>query len=208
MRMARQSRPNAKGGRPRIIDEPCPAAPGQTYAEAILDLVRAGNPLDVAARASGISTRTLMYWRADGREGGDPRYVQFLHDCETAEAASIARLVLALREAVIGDPYEITRTVTKHVRDEHGRITPVVETTTTRGVRRYPRTAEWLLQRRAPEFFGASAAIASPPGPAEDVPAEVVEAASRQWQAYLQGVDDGAAERRVGQLESTDGPSV
>lgn len=206
--MARQTRPDAggarnKGGRPRLIDQPCPASPGQTYAEAIIECVRLGVPLSVAARSSGIGVDTLGDWRARGRgtssrDDPDGRFARFVRDCDAAEAESVATLVLALREAVIGDPYEIVRTVTKQVRDEDGTIRPLVEQTVTRGTKRYPRTAEWLLQRRAPEFFGAQAAGQLPaPGPAggEVPPEEAQVAAQRQWDAYLQGIRDGEANR-------------
>jgi hypothetical protein len=204
--MARQSRPKPKpepgrNGRPRLIDQPCPAAPGQTYSEAIIEMVRLGVPLVYAARSSGISQDTLMEWKARGRgtdkrDDPDGRFALFARDIDTAEAESIARLALALREAVTGDPYEVVRTVTKHVRDEQGRIVPVTEQTITRGTKRYPRTAEWLLQRRAPEYFAAQAKDQLPAA-GEPTGDEVQAAALRQWDAYLQGVRDGEGASRA-----------
>jgi hypothetical protein len=218
--MARQSRPKPdgpprnKGGRPRLIDQPCPAAPGQTYAEAIIELVRLGNPLVYAARSSGISEDTLGEWKARGRgtdkrDDPDGRFAQFARDVDMAEAASVVRLVLALREAVTGDPYEVTRTVTKHVRDQDGRIVPVTEQTVTRGVRRYPRTAEWLLARRAPEFFGPRMALEpSESDIGDDVPAEVIAAAQREVAAYIAGVEDGSAVSRARDVPSAGAETV
>lgn len=204
--MARQSRPKPdgernRGGRPRLIDQPCPRAPGQTYAEAVIDLVKLGVPLVYAARSSGISEDTLDEWKARGRgtdkrDDPDGRFARFARDIDAAEAESIARLVLVLREVVTGDPYEVTRTVTKHVRDENGRIVPVTEQTVTRGTKRYPRTAEWLLQRRAPEYFAAQAKDQLPPAGEPSVD-EVQAAALRQWEAYLQGARDGEAASRA-----------
>lgn len=197
--MARQSRPKGepgKPGRPRLIDQPCPVAPGKTYAESIIDFVRLGVPLAVAARSSGIAEDTFNEWRARGRgthvrDDPDGRFARFAQDVDIAEAESVARLVLALREAVVGDPYTVTRTVTKMVRDEGGRLVPATETTRTEGVKRYPRTAEWLLQRRAPEYFGVKAAEQPAPGlPDPNGGDEADDAFQAAWDAYQKGRRD------------------
>lgn len=163
--MARQSA-GRQIGRPRLIDAPCPGHAGQTYAEVIIKWIRDGAPLRLAAQAAGISWETLRGWRADGRDGGDPRYVAFLAQCEQAEAEGAMELLTRLNIAGITDW----------------------------------RASLALLERRYNEDFGRHRVYrdepASPDLAVAGISAEVAEAAARQWQAYLAGVDDGASRAR------------
>lgn len=201
--MTRQSSPDQqpnRGGRPRLIDEPSRVDRSMTNSELILQYIRLGAPFAIASRAAGIGEQTFHEWRrrgtgTDRRDDPDGRFAKFAADVEQAESESVLRLVMALREAVTGDPYEVTTVRTKQVRDEDGRLVPVTEQTTTRGVKRYPRTAEWLLARRAPEYFGQQAAqlplATETVTPVDD---GAVAALERSWVAYQQGREDQAAD--------------
>ena len=70
-----------RGRRPLILDG--------AVRRQVLDSVRLGAYLWVAANAAGITERTLMYWLQKGREGIEP-YVQFFQEIE--QSLAFARL--------------------------------------------------------------------------------------------------------------------
>jgi hypothetical protein len=66
---------------------------------ALLDLVRAGLPLTIAARELGVGERTAFRWKAKGL-AGEPVYARFalgLVDAETERAHDVAELVAIAR---------------------------------------------------------------------------------------------------------------
>ncbi len=67
----------------------------------IIELVRDGNYVEVAARASGIAPSTLYEWKARGEEGGpgNERFVEFLESLTRAEAEAETAGVAAIRGA-------------------------------------------------------------------------------------------------------------
>lgn len=121
----------------------------------IAELVSAGNNVDTAAAAAGISEATFYDWMARGRaererlaagkrskpKASEEIYLQFLEAIEKARAEAEARLVLLIHKAA-----------------------------------QEPRTwqaAAWLLERRTPEKWGR------PWRPKEDNSAEVAGAILR-----------------------------
>jgi transposase-like protein len=65
----------------------------------IVDLVRAGNFLEVAATAVGIHPSTLHRWRALGRKQHRGRYKKFLQQIEKAQAECESRDVALVAKA-------------------------------------------------------------------------------------------------------------
>ena len=131
----------------------------------IAELVAAGNNVDTAAAAAGISEATFYGWMARGRAERDrlasskrakPKateemYLQFLEAVEKARAEAEARLVLLISKAA-----------------------------------QEPRTwqaAAWLLERRTPEKWGR------PWRPKEDNSADVAGAILKA----IQGMADGSS---------------
>lgn len=69
----------------------------------IVDLIRAGNYLDVAATAAGIHRTTLHRWVRLGREQKRGRYHRFLVSVEKAKAESESRDVALIAKAATDD---------------------------------------------------------------------------------------------------------
>src|SRR5579859_3222776 len=65
----------------------------------VVDLVRAGNYLEVAATAAGIHRSTLHRWLKHGRDQERGRYRRFLTAVEKAHAESEARDVALIAKA-------------------------------------------------------------------------------------------------------------
>jgi transposase len=69
----------------------------------IVDLIRAGNFLEVAATASGIHKSTLHRWLRHGRKQVRGRYRKFLTAVEKAQAESESRDVALIAKAASED---------------------------------------------------------------------------------------------------------
>jgi len=69
----------------------------------IVDLIRAGNYLEVAATAAGIHRTTLHRWVRLGREQKRGRYHRFLLSVEKAQAESESRDVALIAKAATDD---------------------------------------------------------------------------------------------------------
>lgn len=185
-------------GRPRLIDQPCPGMDGMTYGETVLDFIRLGAPLHLAAKAAGVGDSTLRSWREQGsRKRPDARYRAFLADCEKAEAESVIRSLADIRRAAAGDPYKITKTITKTVRGANGELVPVTETTTTEGVKREWQAAAWLSERRATADFGRHRVWKDAPPPGDTPPGEdeaTLEAAAAKLHESIEAYRLGRAD--------------
>lgn len=82
-----------RGGRPSKLTE--------ELRERIVSLVAAGNPLSVAAEASGVARSTLHAWlkRGEGTGRGDAPYRVFVAAVEQARAQAESDLVAQMRKA-------------------------------------------------------------------------------------------------------------
>src|SRR6267142_3601228 len=69
----------------------------------IVDLIRAGNYLEVAATAAGIHRSTLYRWLRHGREQKRGRYRMFLSQVEKAQAEAESRDVALIAKAASED---------------------------------------------------------------------------------------------------------
>lgn len=69
----------------------------------IIDLIRAGNYLEVAATAAGIHRTTLYRWMRHGRDQKRGRYRKFLSQVERAQAEAEARDVAIIAKAAPDD---------------------------------------------------------------------------------------------------------
>jgi transposase len=69
----------------------------------IIDLIRAGNYLEVAATAAGIHRSTLYRWMRHGRDQKRGRYRKFLSQVEKAQAEAEARDVAIIAKAAPDD---------------------------------------------------------------------------------------------------------
>lgn len=181
-------------GRPRLIDQPCPGIADPetghpTYSEAILDYIRLGAPLHLAAKAVGINDGTLRSWRAQGaKTRPDARYAAFLADCEKAEAESTIRALADIRRAAQGDVFRTTKTVTKTVRNAAGDLVPVVETTVTEGVTRAWTAAAWLCERRATPDFGRHRTWRDPNTPDPKAPTDPADRIVESVEQFLESL--------------------
>ncbi|KKN82039.1 hypothetical protein LCGC14_0313060 [marine sediment metagenome] len=112
----------------------------------IVQAVRDGNPLVVAAVHGGISYRTLDRWMLQGKEQTSGRFVTFVLDIARAEADAILTRVARISRAAEGGQV-LSRTTTTN---ERTGVTTVHET--------YSKgewaADAWLLERRFPAFFG------------------------------------------------------
>jgi transposase len=79
------------GGRPTSFDE--------QKAETIVELLRAGNYIDVAAAYAGISRATLYNWLRQGARHKTPELAQFAADVEQARAEAELRNVAIISNA-------------------------------------------------------------------------------------------------------------
>jgi len=68
-----------------------------------VDLIRAGNYLEVAATAAGIHRSTLYRWMRHGRDQKRERYRKFLNQVEKAQAEAEARDVAIIAKAAPDD---------------------------------------------------------------------------------------------------------
>ena len=75
----------------------------EEISQRIVDLVRAGNYLDTAAHAVGISKSTLHRWLRLGRESNRGLYRRFLNGVERAQAESESRDVALIARAASDD---------------------------------------------------------------------------------------------------------
>jgi transposase-like protein len=69
----------------------------------VVDLIRAGNFLEVAATAAGIHRSTLYRWMRHGREQKRGRYRRFLNQVEKAQAEAESRDVALIAKAATED---------------------------------------------------------------------------------------------------------
>ena len=69
----------------------------------VVDLIRAGNYLEVAATAAGIHRSTLHRWMKHGRDQERGRYRKFLTAVEKAQAESESRDVALIAKAASED---------------------------------------------------------------------------------------------------------
>ena len=69
----------------------------------LVDLIRAGNYLEVAATAAGIHRSTLHRWLRHGRSQKRGRYHKFLNQVEKAQAESESRDVAIIAKAASDD---------------------------------------------------------------------------------------------------------
>ena len=67
----------------------------------VVDLIRAGNYLEVAATAAGIHRSTLYRWMRHGRDQKRGRYRKFLNQVEKAQAEAEARDVAIIAKAAV-----------------------------------------------------------------------------------------------------------
>ena len=69
----------------------------------VVDLIRAGNYLEVAATAAGIHRSTLYRWMRHGRDQKRGRYRKFLSQVEKAQAEAESRDVALIAKAASED---------------------------------------------------------------------------------------------------------
>lgn len=69
----------------------------------VVDLIRAGNFLEVAATAAGIHRSTLYRWMRHGRDQQRGRYRKFLSQVEKAQAEAESRDVALIAKAASED---------------------------------------------------------------------------------------------------------
>src|SRR6267143_1594100 len=69
----------------------------------VVDLIRAGNYLEVAATAAGIHRSTLYRWMRHGRDQKRGRYRRFLNQVEKAQAEAESRDVALIAKAASED---------------------------------------------------------------------------------------------------------
>ena len=74
-----------------------------TLTQRLVDLIRAGNYLEVAATAAGIHRSTLHRWMRHGRAQKRGRYRKFLSAVEKAQAESESRDVAIIAKAASDD---------------------------------------------------------------------------------------------------------
>ena len=72
-------------------------------AQRIVDLIRAGNYLEVAATAAGIHRSTLHRWLHHGRDQQRGRFRRFLTSVEKAQAEAESRDVALIAKAAVTD---------------------------------------------------------------------------------------------------------
>ena len=75
----------------------------EVVTQRILDLIRAGNYLEVAAAAAGIHRTTLHRWIRLGREQKRGKYRRFLNVAEKAQAEGESRHVALIAKAATDD---------------------------------------------------------------------------------------------------------
>jgi predicted site-specific integrase-resolvase len=75
----------------------------EAVTQRIVDLIRAGNYLEVAAAAAGIHRTTLHRWMRLGREQKRGRYRRFLNAVEKAQAEAESRGVALIAKAASED---------------------------------------------------------------------------------------------------------
>lgn len=113
-----------KPGRPSLLKP--------KIAELIISLVRAGNYIEVAVGAAGISKETFYSWGRQAKEdqyrGYRTKYTQFLDAIEQASAEATARDMALIAEAAERDW----------------------------------RAAAWRLERRLPKVYGKQLQLAGP----------------------------------------------
>ena len=74
-----------------------------TTTQRVVDLIRAGNYLEVAAMAAGIHRSTLYRWMRHGRDQKRGRYRKFLSQVEKAQAEAESRDVALIAKAAPDD---------------------------------------------------------------------------------------------------------
>ena len=80
-------------GRPTLLND--------LVAKRICEALATGQTRRCAAALGGVEHRTLCYWLAKGRKG-DPKYRQFVHQIEKAEAEAEAPMVERVRQGTVG----------------------------------------------------------------------------------------------------------
>lgn len=125
--------------------------------KAVVETVRAGNYLQTAAGAGGVSVNTVSEWirRGENRENNGrrptPLYARFAHALREAEAEAERNAVKVLTENLTGYSSQV-REVSEEIDNQGvvtGRRTKITERTV-----RDPRSAIEFLKRRFPDRWG------------------------------------------------------
>lgn len=167
----RKRRPKRNGdphhvGRPHDLDRPVTFGGRElTASEAIIAIMRSGEPLYLAARACGLHHDTAYNWRSDGQRIASDlaehrRELDDLTDYERAalafsegvsraEAEAEALMAARLGQAAAGGTIR-RRTVTEYDRNGNALTTKVTEETMPPD----PKAAMFWLERRGPERWG------------------------------------------------------
>lgn len=125
--------------------------------DAVVEAVRAGNYLQAAAGAGGVSANTVGEWirRGESRENNGrestPLYARFARAMREAEAEAERRAVKILDENLTGYRAQ-TKEVSEEV-DSNGNVTGRRSKVTERTIRD-PRSAIEFLRRRFPDRWG------------------------------------------------------
>ena len=129
----------------------------------IVALMRAGNHLETAALACGITRETLAGWMRKGRDVEAVEYVDFVHAVDEATGLAETEYVEVVRKAA--SDREVIRTKTTEVLDEDGDI---IEQTvvTDRSVEFSAQDARWWLQHRHPRRWAPLQKLGGPDGEA------------------------------------------
>lgn len=160
----------------RVLERDPDGNPTVTVGSRFLDMIRLGNPVQIAAACAGASAYAMVQAIKDGArlsdevEGGlrsedalSPRerlLIDFSRDYTRASGEAIATHSAILARIVRGGGQVVTRTtVTKHVGDQ----IEVTETTRTEILGPDPATLRWYLERRWPEHFGTRITVATDP---------------------------------------------
>lgn len=109
--------------------------------ERVVDAVRAGNFLEVAAGFNGIDNSTLHRWIERGRKGVAP-YAAFVRDLDRARTASEVEDVVELRKAARGGT----------VRCENCGATVALQNGD-------PKIRQWLLEKRHQTRWGGKTSL-------------------------------------------------
>lgn len=137
--------PKRKRGRPVLLNP--------EVQDTIVTAIRAGNYIETAAAAAGISKETLYDWLRQGAKAKEGKFKDFSDSVQKAMADSEMREVSVLDHAM-GGGATISKRVTETVTEKKGgdTITKTVTEETIQPPQWQP--AAWRLERKHPEKYG------------------------------------------------------
>jgi hypothetical protein len=115
--------------------------------EAICKDITLGVPITYAALRAGVTPATVYSWRAKGRRGESPEYVEFLDATKKAEADAVARNAATINAAATGKLVS-KRTVTTKPDGTQKTVEAFAPPQWT--------AAAWYLERRADRDFASN----------------------------------------------------